>query len=127
MERKFYENDFEQFLKESADQFRMSPSKKVWHGIYNNTHPGRRWPSVAMSLLFIFTLVLVGHLNTQQNQHHHTYSSIPKKDIDLQNTDKNKIKPVFTNTQSLNATNQQNTSPHSTLMVAKQNQPKKPF
>jgi hypothetical protein len=64
MERKFYHENFEGSLKHDADQFKMYPSKKVWHGIYNDVHPGRRWPSVAISILFIFTLVIVGHLNT---------------------------------------------------------------
>ena len=64
MERKFYPENFERFLKGHADQFKMSPSKKVWHGIYNDLHPGRRWPSIAMTMVFIFTLVIVGHLNT---------------------------------------------------------------
>jgi hypothetical protein len=64
MERKFYPENFERFLRGHADQFKMSPSKKVWHGIYNDLHPGRRWPSIAMTMVFIFTLVIVGHLNT---------------------------------------------------------------
>lgn len=64
MERKFYPENFERFLKSHTDQFKMTPSKKVWHGIYNDLHPGRRWPSVAMSIVFIFTLVIIGHLNT---------------------------------------------------------------
>jgi hypothetical protein len=64
MEKKFYHENFESSLKEDADQFKMYPSKQVWHGIYNNVHPGRRWPSVAISFLCIFTLVIVGHLNT---------------------------------------------------------------
>ena len=70
MERKFYPENFERFLKGHADQFKMTPSKKVWHGIYNDLHPGRRWPSVAMSMVFIFTLVIIGHLNT--NNGHYT-------------------------------------------------------
>ena len=68
MERKFYPENFERFLKGHADQFKMIPSKKVWHGIYNDLHPGRRWPSVAMSLVFIFTLVIIGHLNTNNGK-----------------------------------------------------------
>lgn len=64
MEQRFFMNDFEQSLKEHADKFQMVPSKKVWHGIYNDLHPGKRWPSVTMSLLLIFTLVVIGHLNT---------------------------------------------------------------
>lgn len=68
MERNFYPENFERFLRGHADQFKMSPSKKVWHGIYNDLHPGRRWPSIAMSMLFIFTLVIVGHLNTNNGR-----------------------------------------------------------
>src|SRR5687768_4620260 len=69
MEQKFYTDNFENLLKENADQFKMHPSKKVWQGIYNNVHPGTRWPSLAMNILFIFTLVIIGHLNTQQSEH----------------------------------------------------------
>jgi hypothetical protein len=64
MERNFYSENFENFLKGHADKFKMTPSKKVWHGIYNDIRPGTRWPSVAMSIVFIFTLVIIGHLNT---------------------------------------------------------------
>ncbi|MEO8764109.1 MAG: outer membrane beta-barrel protein [Ginsengibacter sp.] len=68
MERRFFMNEFEQSLKEQADKFQMVPSKKVWHGIYNDLHPGKRWPSVTMSLLLIFTLVVIGHLNTNNSR-----------------------------------------------------------
>jgi hypothetical protein len=57
-------NDFERSLKAQADEFRMIPSKRVWHGIYNDLHPGRRWPSITMSFLLIFTLLFIGYLNT---------------------------------------------------------------
>jgi hypothetical protein len=46
----------------------MVPSRKVWHGIYNDLHPGKRWPSVTMSLLLIFTLVVISHLNTNNSR-----------------------------------------------------------
>ncbi|HMI79025.1 MAG TPA: hypothetical protein VK484_09525, partial [Ferruginibacter sp.] len=64
MEKKIYTDDFEQLLKEKTDQFRMYPSKRVWHSIYNDLHPGRKWPSVAMSMLMIIVLMLIGYLNT---------------------------------------------------------------
>ena len=67
MEKKFYTDDFEQLLKEKSDQFRMYPSKRVWHSIYNDLHPGRKWPSVAMSMLLIIALLLIGYLNTGDN------------------------------------------------------------
>ena len=67
MEKEFYTDEFEQLLKEKADQFSMYPSKRVWHSIYNNLHPSRRWPSVAMSLLLITSLMFIGYLNTADN------------------------------------------------------------
>ncbi|MEO5782457.1 MAG: hypothetical protein ABIQ07_04250 [Ginsengibacter sp.] len=83
MERNFYSDNFENFLKGHADKFKMTPSKKVWHGIYNDLHPGTRWPSVAMSIVFIFTLVIVGHLNTN-NGHTialHNSNSLPSSNL----------------------------------------------
>ncbi|MEO6812752.1 MAG: hypothetical protein ABI172_02400 [Ginsengibacter sp.] len=68
MERRFDMTNFEQSLKDHADQFSIMPSNKVWHGIYNNLHPGSKWPSFAMGLVFLFTLVGVGHLNNNPKQ-----------------------------------------------------------
>lgn len=74
MERKFYPESFEKFLKGHADEFKMTPSKKAWHGIYNDLHPGTRWPSITMSLIFIFSLVIIGHLNSNNEYHNSNYS-----------------------------------------------------
>lgn len=67
MERDFYTDEFEQLIKEKSDQFRMYPSKRVWHSIYNNLHPSRRWPSFAISILFLTSLPLIGYLNTSND------------------------------------------------------------
>ena len=75
MERRFTMNDFERSLKEQADDFKMIPSKRVWHGIYNDLHPGRRWPSITMSFLLIFSLLFIGYLNT----HNKAQQSGPSK------------------------------------------------
>jgi hypothetical protein len=64
MDRKFHTDDFERFLKEISDEFKMYPSKRIWNSIYNNIHPQRKWPSVGMSIFLIFTLIILGHLNT---------------------------------------------------------------
>ena len=64
MDRKFYSDSFERLLKEHADDFKMYPSERAWHGIYNNLHPGRKWPSLAMGIMLIGSLLLVGRLNT---------------------------------------------------------------
>src|SRR5660397_78566 len=64
MNRNFHTDDFERLLREKSDEFRMYPSKRIWHSIYNNIHPGRKWPSVVMSITLITALLLMGYLNT---------------------------------------------------------------
>ncbi|MEO6187214.1 MAG: hypothetical protein ABIO82_01240 [Ginsengibacter sp.] len=68
MEEEFYLDDFELSLQEQMNQLKMVPSKKVWYGIYNDLHPGRRWPSVMISLILIFSIVFVGYINTSPDK-----------------------------------------------------------
>ena len=89
MERNYYTDEFEQLLKEKSDQFRMYPSKRVWHSIYNNLHPSRRWPSAAMSLLLIITLLLTGYLNTSDNSIFNQFAN----NNDMQNINENDSYP----------------------------------
>ena len=63
MERNF-NNEFERFLKENADQYRMYPSGKVWSGIYNSLHTRRKWFGLGIILLLLtgsLVTVLVTH------------------------------------------------------------------
>ena len=69
MERRFDMSDFEQSLKDHADQFKMIPSKRVWNGIYNNLHPGSKWPSITVAILFLITLITIGNLNNNSTSH----------------------------------------------------------
>lgn len=57
-------DNFEKFLRQKTDEFRMYPSKRVWYSIYNDMHPGNRLPSVSMTVVLIGFLFLVGYLNT---------------------------------------------------------------
>lgn len=73
MEQNFYNDDFEDFLKESTKDFRMYPSRKVWFGIYNDLHPGRKWPSLAVTLVLVSAILFVGisnnnSINVQRSQ-----------------------------------------------------------
>jgi len=52
MERNF-NNEFERFLKENADQYRMYPSAKVWSGVYNALHTRRKWFGLGIALLLL--------------------------------------------------------------------------
>ncbi|MER3499600.1 MAG: hypothetical protein C4308_13705, partial [Chitinophagaceae bacterium] len=52
MKRDFY-NDFEKFLKESADQYRLYPTAKVWKGIHAALYSRRRWVGLGILLLLL--------------------------------------------------------------------------
>lgn len=68
MKKKFYYENFERLLREKTDEYKMLPSKKVWHSIYNDLHPGKSWPSVSMSLFIIVILGILGYLNSSANK-----------------------------------------------------------
>lgn len=63
MEDKNNNNDFEQFLRSSIEDFKMIPSRKIWYGIYNNMHPDRKWPSIAVCLIILTVVMFVGVAN----------------------------------------------------------------
>ncbi|MCX6318843.1 MAG: hypothetical protein NTW29_16310 [Bacteroidetes bacterium] len=70
MENRFNNRDFEQFVKQNADQYRMFPSEKVWDNIHSTLHVRKRWYGVGVILLFItvatFTLIMVNHPDKNQ-------------------------------------------------------------
>lgn len=66
MERNF-NNEFERFLKENADQYRLYPSAKVWRGVYNTLHTRRKWYGLGIILLLV-TGSLVGILITHSSK-----------------------------------------------------------
>lgn len=66
MDRNLDIDDFERLLKDRSEEFKMYPTKRVWHSIYNNIHPGKKWPSIAMCIVLISVLLLVGYLNTSE-------------------------------------------------------------
>ena len=43
MEENFYHSDFEELIKEKADQYKMYPSDKVWRGIDKSLRTRRKW------------------------------------------------------------------------------------
>jgi hypothetical protein len=55
MERNFNNREFEQFVKQNADQYRMFPSEKVWDGIDKALHNRRRWYGLGLALLLLLT------------------------------------------------------------------------
>jgi hypothetical protein len=63
MEQNFYRDEFEQMLKDTTEDFRMYPSRKVWHSIYNDLHPDRKWPSFTVCLILITSILYIGISN----------------------------------------------------------------
>lgn len=66
MEKNFNTDNFEQMLREATDDFRMYPSRKVWHGIYNDLHPDKKWPSFAILLLLVTSIMYIGVTNSNK-------------------------------------------------------------
>jgi hypothetical protein len=53
MEDNFNNRDFEQFVKQNADQYRMFPSEKVWKNIHHALHTRRRWYGLGLIVLLL--------------------------------------------------------------------------
>jgi len=53
MERNYYSEGFENFLKEKSDEYKLYPSEKVWNNINKKLHPRRKWPYLAAALLLL--------------------------------------------------------------------------
>jgi hypothetical protein len=61
MERKFYNDEFEELIRQKTDQYKMYPSEKAWKGIYNSLHTKRRRFIAGMSVLIIGFLIIAGN------------------------------------------------------------------
>ena len=53
MQRNFYTDDFEQLIRQKADQYKMYPSDHVWKGVHNALHRRRRWYWAGMAILLL--------------------------------------------------------------------------
>jgi hypothetical protein len=129
MEDNNYRTDFELFLRESIEDFKMIPARKIWHSIYNNMHPDRKWPSITICALILFCVLYVGIsnnnsinktalaaknqlaynnnnfivVNEQTNKQNNNYTS-------GENTDNKQLRATQENTTSLFINNTDNTS-----------------
>lgn len=55
MENSYNDREFEHYIKESADQYRMFPSEKVWQGVNNALHTRRKWYGFWLGFLLLLT------------------------------------------------------------------------
>ncbi|HKO82529.1 MAG TPA: hypothetical protein VJU78_19100 [Chitinophagaceae bacterium] len=89
MESKYNSKDFEQYVKENADQYRMFPSDKVWKGVNNALHTRRKWYGFWLGFLLLMTGGAVTWVMT-------TYPSSKKENSTTLNTNTTSLtgKPV---------------------------------
>lgn len=55
MDGKNNDREFEQFLKDNADNHRLYPADSVWESIHARLHPKKRWPLTVLLLLAFTT------------------------------------------------------------------------
>jgi hypothetical protein len=60
-------DSFEQFLRNSTKDFKMTPHKRVWFSIYNHIHPSKNLPSILTALFFLFIFFSIDFLNTSKS------------------------------------------------------------
>src|SRR6516162_7042313 len=60
MERDFYNEEFEDLIREKTDQYKMYPSEKVWKEIYGSLHTRKRRWVIGMSVLISGILIFAG-------------------------------------------------------------------
>jgi hypothetical protein len=53
MERDINGDDFEQFLKQKTEQYKIYPTERSWRKIYIALHPGRSWLRIGGSLMLL--------------------------------------------------------------------------
>jgi hypothetical protein len=60
MWNRFYDNEFEEFLKSQANQHRVYPADKAWRNIQREVHGYRKWPALTVIAVFIIAALVVG-------------------------------------------------------------------
>ena len=60
MEKNFYNDEFEEFIKQKSGQYKMYPSDKVWKNIHSSLHTRRKWFIAGMFSLITGILFFAG-------------------------------------------------------------------
>lgn len=97
MDRNFYDNDFEEFLKQKSDQYKMYPSDRVWDNVYSSLHGRKKWWALAFTLFFIGAGLLAGR-QIMLSDYHRIATQLNKESSRLPATT-----PFIKNTASANS------------------------
>jgi hypothetical protein len=90
MENRFENRDFEQFVKQNADQYRMFPSERVWKNIHFSLHTRRRWYGIGLGLLLL-TAGTVTWVMLYPDKKNNTIASKPTSTLITTTADKAEI------------------------------------
>jgi hypothetical protein len=71
MQRNFYKDDFEQLMRQKADQYKMYPSDHVWKGVHKALHGRKRWYWTGMAVILLgLSVFTTDYLLNQQARKH---------------------------------------------------------
>ncbi len=62
MENPYNHTEFEDFLKDQADQLRLYPSEHSWRHIQKELHGHKKWPALTAISVFVISLLVIGTL-----------------------------------------------------------------
>src|SRR5438270_9142564 len=68
MRTPFYNNEFEDFLRQQADEHRMYTSDKLWRNIQLTLHGETRWPALTYISIFIIAALIATTLLTKPEE-----------------------------------------------------------
>lgn len=60
MENRLHDNEFEDFLKNQANQHRIYPSDQLWRNIQQEVHGYKKWPALTVIAVCIIAALVVG-------------------------------------------------------------------
>lgn len=113
MGNRIYDNDFEEFLKEQSDDYRMYPSDHVWRSIHKEVHGYSKWPALTVIAIFIISALVVGTVITKP---HISLDYIADNTSPVSNSEKLSQNDSGNR---LNATSDKKNIPVTTLSIAK--------
>ncbi|MBS1946926.1 MAG: outer membrane beta-barrel protein [Bacteroidetes bacterium] len=82
MERNFYNEDFEDLIRQKAGQYKMYPSDKVWKNINASLHTRKRWFIASMFTLITGILFFAGKELLAPSSPVHVSTKAPDKKAD---------------------------------------------
>lgn len=62
MENPYDHTEFEDFLKEQADHYRLYPSDQTWRRIQNQIHGHKKWPALTTISVLVISMLVIGTL-----------------------------------------------------------------